>query len=227
MEEAGARLTEQQSRVVEAFRRSADDGLPPPTYRELCRKFGWRSTGTARDHIRALVRKGVLRSADGRSRGACLQQPRPGGKLLPLVGCIVAGRPVASEEHVEREIMVPDELVPSGKAFLLRVSGDSMEGAGILAGDLVVVKETRNARPGTIVAVTLEGETTLKTLRQQRGRWVLAPANPKYSAIEINSPATIRGVVTAVMRIMDGKPTQTVVARETRTARVRTREGHS
>src|SRR5512136_2637667 len=106
MEEEGRRLTEQQSRVVEAFRRAADDGLPPPTYRELCRQFGWASTGTARDHIRALIRKGVLRSAEGRARGVCLQQSRPGGKLLPLIGCVIAGRPVVSEEHVEREILV-------------------------------------------------------------------------------------------------------------------------
>src|ERR1700692_323370 len=100
-------LTDRQRRVVEAFRSRAADGAPPPTYRELCREFGWGSTGTARDHIRALVRKGVLNAASRRSRGAYLAQAPIEGRLLPLVGHIVAGRPIMSDEHVEREIFVP------------------------------------------------------------------------------------------------------------------------
>lgn len=102
-----------------------------------------------------------------------------------------------------------------------------MEGAGIMAGDLVILKETENARPGSIVAVTVDGETTLKTLQKRRGRWLLAPANRRYSAIEINSPATIHGVVTAVMRVVDGEPTRATVPQRRPRAHVRTREEHS
>ncbi len=101
-----------------------------------------------------------------------------------------------------------------------------MEGAGILAGDLVIVNETRNAQPGSIVAVTVDGETTLKILRKKSGKWLLVPANPRYSAIEVNSPATIHGVVTAVMRIVDGEPTRAAVPQWRPKAHVRTKGEH-
>lgn len=196
-------LTRQQQRIVEAFQRRVSSGMPPPTYRELCREFGWGSTGTARDHIRALVQKGVLRAADRRSRGACLASWRTGGRSLPLVGRIVAGRPIISDEHVEREIFVPEEFAPRGKGFVLRVNGDSMEGVGIFDRDLVVVRQAKSASPRSVVAVTIDGESTLKLLVERSGKWLLVAANAKYSPIKIESPAIIHGVVTAIMRSID------------------------
>lgn len=192
---------------MEVYRRRAADGEPPPTHRELCKQFGWKSTATARDHIRALVQKGILAAAEHRSRGAYLMAERPDGRLLPLVGRIVAGRPLVSDEHVEREVLVPTEFAPRGKAFVLRVSGDSMEGVGIYADDLVIVRQTRTANPGAIVAVTVDGESTLKLLQHREGKWTLVAANTKYAPIEIQSPAIVHGVVTAVMReIKEGNP---------------------
>jgi repressor LexA len=192
---------------VEAFRQRVADGEPPPTHRELCRQFGWKSTGTARDHIRALVQKGILSPADRRSRGASLVAKRPEGKLLPVVGRIVAGQPLLSEEHIEKEILVPIEFVPRGKAFVLRVTGDSMEGVGIFPDDYVIVLQAKAPTPGCVIAVTVEGESTLRLLQQRDGKWFLLAANAKYPPIEIQSPAVIHGVVTAVMRhIREGSP---------------------
>jgi len=201
------RTTDRQKRIVEAFRQRVAEGAPPPTHRELCREFGWKSTATARDHIRALVQKGILSAADRRSRGAYLVAKRPQGKLLPLVGRIVAGRPLFSEEYIEKEILVPMEFAPKGRAFVLRVAGDSMEGAGIFADDYVIVRQAKSPGPGCVVAVTVEGESTLKLLQRRDGKWYLVAANPKYAPIEIRSPAVVHGVVTAVMRnIKDGSP---------------------
>lgn len=201
------KATDRQRRIVEVYRRRAADGEPPPTHRELCKQFGWKSTGTARDHIRALVQKGILAPAEHRSRGAHLMADRPNGRFLPLVGRIVAGRPLVSDEHVEREVLIPTEFAPRGKGFVLRVSGDSMEGVGIYADDLVIVRQTRTANPGAIVAVTVGGESTLKLLQHREGKWALVAANPKYAPIEIQSPAVIHGVVTAMMReIKEGSP---------------------
>jgi SOS-response transcriptional repressor LexA len=99
-------------------------------------------------------------------------------------------------------------LAPArGKAFVLRVTGDSMEGVGILDGDLVVVRQAKTASPGSVVAVSIDGESTLKMLQQRRGKWVLVAADPKYAPIEIKSSAVVHGAVTAVMRgIEDGMP---------------------
>jgi repressor LexA len=194
---------------VEAFRQRVAEGAPPPTHRELCREFGWKSTATARDHIRALVQKGILSPADRRSRGAYLVAKRPEGKLLPLVGRIVAGRPLLSDEYIEREILVPMEFAPRGKAFILRVTGDSMERAGIFAEDYVIVRQVKAPASGCIVAVTVEGESTLKLLQCRAGKWSLVAANPKFAPIEIRSPAVVHGVVTAVMRNIKGGSAQT------------------
>ena len=180
--------------------------MAPPTYRELCENFGWRSTGTARDHLKALIRKEVIESGSGRARGAHIRTERLVGTVtLPLVGRIVAGRPVVCDELVDEEIAVPSFLVPAGDGFLLRVSGDSMEGAGIFEGDLVVVREAGERRPGEIVAATVSGETTLKRLERRGRAWILAPENPRYRSIEINTEdVKIHGVVIAVLRALHG-----------------------
>lgn len=205
MSQAG-RFTDQQRRIVELFKERAAKCEPPPTHRELCRQFGWASTGTARDHIRALVRKGVLLAGDRRARGAHLKQDAGTGKFLPLVGRVQAGRPLLSDENVDGELFVPSEFMPTGRGFVLRVHGDSMEGVGILEGDWVIVRQSSAAIPGKIVAVTIEGESTLKILRRDGAVWRLVSANPKYLPIEIASPAVIHGQVTAVMRKLINKP---------------------
>lgn len=197
-------LTVQQVRILDAFRTRFREGLPPPTYRELCADFGWRSTGTARDHIKALVRKGLLDSADKKARGTQLQSRHVGSTPLPLIGRVVAGRPILSEQNVEGEVLVPSFLVPPGVAFLLRVVGDSMEGAGILDGDFVIVRQILEPQEGEIIAVTLEGETTLKRLMRGEVGWVLAPANTHYASIEINIvDVHVHGVVTGLLRSFD------------------------
>lgn len=199
-------LTGPQRRIIDVFRQRANAGLAPPTYRELCREFGWSSTGTARDHLKALIRKGALETGTGRARGAHLRSLRVAETaILPLRGRIVAGQPVVSDEVVDDEIAVPSFLAPAGNGFVLRVSGDSMEGAGILDGDLVVVREAGEPRSGDIVAATVSGETTLKRLERGDRGWILAPDNPRYKNIIINTEdVTIHGVVIAVLRSLRG-----------------------
>lgn len=121
------------------------------------------------------------------------------------MGRIVAGQPVVSDELFERHIAVPAFLAPTNGGFLLRVSGDSMEGAGIFDGDIVIVRETNDPMRGEIVAATISGETTLKRLEKRDRTWLLVPENPKYDAIEIaTEDACIHGVATGVMRVLPG-----------------------
>ncbi len=202
--DAAVHLTPGQTRVLEAFRRRAHQGRPPPTYRDLCAEFGWSSTGTARDHIKARVQKGVLRPAAGRARGACLREPSGMESVtLPVVGGIVAGHPVPAEEHVERRVPVPHFLAPREGAFLLRVRGDSMQGASILDGDLVVVVPNPDPTPGFVVAVTIAGETTLKRLESVDQRFRLVAENPAYEPIEVDTEdVVVHGVVTGLLRTL-------------------------
>lgn len=193
-------LTTIQRRVLEALRRRADQGDPAPTYRELCAEFNWASTGTVRDHLRALVRKGYL-ELNGRHRQLRLREERPSVSRVPLVGRVVAGVPVISEENIEQHIPVPAAWTRTGTFFAVRVAGDSMRDAGILEGDQVIVRQRSVAADGDVVIATLEGETTIKRLRMRGSHVMLVAENPKYPSIEVRAEeAVIQGVVVGLMR---------------------------
>jgi SOS regulatory protein LexA len=120
---------------------------------------------------------------------------------------VVAGHPVVAEQFIEEEIPVPAFLATTERSFLLRVRGDSMEGAGILDDDLVVVRQSNQPKPGDIVVVTLDGETTLKRFVRDGGSWLLAPENPKYKPIRIRTTdLAIHGVVTGLIRSLHSRP---------------------
>ena len=193
-------LTAIQRRVLEALRRRADQGEPAPTYRELCAEFNWASTGTVRDHLRALVRKGYL-ELTGRHRQLRLREECPSVARVPLVGRVVAGVPVISDENIEQRIPVPAEWTRKGTFFAVRVAGDSMRDAGILEGDQVIVRQRSVAADGDVVIATLDGETTIKRLRVNGSRVMLVAENPQYRSIEIRAEdAIIQGVVVGLMR---------------------------
>ena len=198
----GQALTEIQARLVEALRRHAQQGIGLPTYRELCAEFGWASTGTVRDHLRALVRKGYLEQAGHRAHRQLRLRERPVPMArVPVLGRVAAGTPIFSEENFDGTVAVPLDWIGRGGHFVLRVAGDSMIGAGILDGDEVVVRHQQTAREGEIVVATLDGETTLKRLRRRRGHTFLVAANPRFRPIPVRSDSSvIQGVVVGLLR---------------------------
>jgi repressor LexA len=200
-------LTHIQRKVLAALRRRVAEGEPAPTYRELCSEFGWRSTGTVRDHLRALARKGFVETS-GKHRTLRLCEEWPSVESVPLVGRVVAGIPVTSEENTEGRVPVPAGWAARGSLFALRVSGDSMRDAGILEGDQVIVRQGSAANDGDIVIAILDGETTVKRLRLRKKRATLVAENPVYRPIEVRiEDASIQGVVVGVMRSYWENPT--------------------
>jgi repressor LexA len=159
----------------------------PPTVREIGEAVGLASPSTVHAHLANLERAGLLRrdptkpralELTGREQQSIVTLPK-----LPLLGQIAAGGPLLAEQNVEDELAVPENLRGD---FLLRVKGDSMIEAGILEGDIVVVRRAQDARNGDIV-VALAGddesadEATVKTFYKERGRIRLQPEN---SALE-------------------------------------------
>jgi repressor LexA len=200
-------LTEMQRAVVAAFRERTRHGQPPPTYRDLCNRFGWSSSATARDHLRSLVRKGVLVHVAGQSRGFHLAESETSG--VPMLGRVVAGVPgLAVDEPVEH-VEVPTSWLSRGATFAMRVRSDSMRDAGIIENDVVVCGQPQ-ARPGDIVAATLDSKTTLKRLtKDRRGRLWLTSANPSYRPIQLaDAAAVIHGVVIGLLRELQSKSAQ-------------------
>ncbi|GAB4222846.1 MAG: transcriptional repressor LexA [Acidobacteriota bacterium] len=157
----------------------------PPTVREVQRQFGFRAVESARAHLEALVREGLLEKAPGRARGWRLPGPPGGGgppRLVPLLGRVQAGDLQAAIEDPEGWLPVGSRPAAE-ELFALRVRGESMTGAGILPGDIVVVRRQPDARPGEIVVALVGDEATVKTLRRRGRRIVLEPANPAFEPI--------------------------------------------
>lgn len=192
-------LTHAQTRVLDALRQRAERGDPPPTYRELCRELGFRSTGTIRDHLRALARKGFVELTT-RHRNILLRESRLSAGFVPLVGRVAAGLPVISEQNVEGHVPVPKDWIAGRSLFALRVTGDSMRDAGVLEGDQVIVCQAATASNGEIVVATIDGETTLKRLGSRNCRPTLFAENPAYRPIELTGDSEIQGVVVGLVR---------------------------
>lgn len=193
-------LTDVQAQLLTALRRRVDAGDSPPSYRTLCTEFGWASTGTVRDHLRALARKGYVQLPGGRGGRVRLSGAAP-VRSIPVVGRVAAGAPQPADEDTEGFLPVPAAWTATGRFFALRVTGDSMKDAGILEGDHVIVRHQQVATSGEIVVVTVDGETTLKRLVLQRGQALLMPENPAYETIEVRTESTlIHGVVVGLLR---------------------------
>ena len=131
------------------------------------------------------------------------------GRLIPgsiassvkVLGTVEAGFPSPAEEALADTLSLDDLLIQNREAtFLLRVSGDSMSGAGILPGDMVLIDKGQVPRSGDIVIAEVDGEWTMKYLKKRGDNVTLIPANPKYSPIKPKKELKIAGVVTAVVR---------------------------
>jgi repressor LexA len=179
----------------------------PPTVREIGDAVGLASPSTVHAHLANLERAGLLRRDPTKPRALELTgRPRPAAPAaeqtkLPLVGEIAAGGPLLADQNIEEYLGVPESL--SGD-FLLRVQGESMVNAGILDGDIVVVKRQQDARDGDIV-VALAGddesadEATVKTFHREHGRIRLQPENDALEPIYA-AHVQILGKVTGVFR---------------------------
>ena len=125
---------------------------------------------------------------DGQRNPLLPLQPSRAQRFLPLAGeRVAAGFPSPADDYVEVGIDLNDQLIRHPTStFFLRVSGDSMIGAGIHDGDLLVVDRSLDPRPGRVVVAVLDGAFTLKRLARYRGRLRLEAANPEYPALELH-----------------------------------------
>ena len=164
-----------------------------PSVREIGAAVGLRSTASVSYHLQALQEKGLLQapSEKGRKR-AIVTGARPG--QIPIVGVVTAGIPILAVENQEGTLAWSDP-----GCFALRVRGDSMVGAGILSGDLVVVRPQQTANDGQIVVARIGDEATVKRLRRRSGQVWLLPENDNYDPID-GSEAELIGLVKAVVR---------------------------
>ena len=197
-------LTEKQKRILRFVEDLITQRGHSPTIREIGEKFGIRSTNGVRTHLTALVRKGYLKKSDYISRGLELTRRfATGAGRVPLVGSVPAGNPIDAVENVEGEIVLDVSFLPSGESFSLTVSGDSMIGAGIHDGDVVIVRKQNVAQKGEIVVAVVNGEATIKRYFPDGQRVRLQPENPAYEPILLSRKSgecRIAGKVVGLLR---------------------------
>ena len=204
-------LTDRQRSILEVVHSHVAAHGYPPSVREIGDAVGLKSPSSVHGQLEALARKGYLKRDPTKPRALELgrdpvtsleQRPTP-ARNVPLVGDIAAGGPILAEERVDAIYQLPQELVGDGQLFMLRVRGESMLEAGVLDGDLVVVRAQPTVEQGEMCAALIDGEATVKFYRRTRaGEVFLDPANEAYQPIPVDAEqdATIMGKVVTVMR---------------------------
>ena len=170
----------------------------PPSVREIGEAVGLQSPSTVHFHLKHLEEAGVIEKCAGKGRAITLTTPPMPQDKVPVVGNVAAGSPILAEECIE-DYLTFDTGGRSEEYFALRVRGESMINAGILPGDLVVVRRQQTANSGEIVVALIEDEATVKRLALRNGQIWLMPENDAYSPID-GSNAQILGKVAAVVR---------------------------
>jgi repressor LexA len=198
-------ITTRQQRILDFIAETVRDRGYPPTVREIGEAVGLTSSSSVHAQLANLERMGLLHKDPTKPRAMTLATDgaRATGTAVPLVGRIAAGAPILAAEQVEDYVSVPADFVRTGDHFALRVTGDSMIQAGILDGDMVVVRTQDAATDGDIVAALLPGpaedEATVKRLGHDGPRVMLIPENPGMSPFEMIG-GRIAGKVVAVLR---------------------------
>ena len=188
------RTSDKANLILEFVNRFVQENGFAPSVREIGAAVGLSSTASVSYHLNQLQAKGLLLSpgSKGRKR-SIVTATRPG--QIPVVGVVTAGMPILALENQEGTISWDGDPA----CFALRVRGDSMINAGILSGDMVVVRPQQSADDGQIVVARIGDEATVKRLRMEKGKVWLMPENDAYRPID-GSEAELIGLVKAVVR---------------------------
>ena len=214
------KLTARQQQILELIQSAIADTGAPPTRAEIAAELGFKSANAAEEHLQALARKGAIELVSGTSRGIRLrgdmlrsihesrskQYMLPLQELaqlaLPLVGRVAAGSPILAQEHVDQTYYVESSLFQHKPDYLLRVRGMSMRDAGIMDGDLLAVRASKDAKNGQIVVARIGDDVTVKRYRRNNNTIELHPENPDYPTIfvEPGEPLEIEGLAVGLIR---------------------------
>ena len=205
------RLTPKQQEIYKCISTYQTEHGYPPSVREIGALVGLKSPSTVHFHLKGLVAAGAIVRTKGKTRAITLAPsadtpaapaaPVPEERQIdpiPILGNVAAGTPILAQECIE-DYLTFDTGRRNEEHFALRVRGESMLGAGILPGDLVVIHPQQDFHNGDIVVALFEDEATVKTLQWRDGVPWLMPANPDYQPID-GTGAQLLGRVVAVIR---------------------------
>ena len=195
-------LTQRQRQVLQFISSFSDDNGYPPSQREIAGHLKVSGTLPVMKHLVALERKGYIRR-DNVNRGITLTTPHSRPVSLPIVGTVRAGQLSTAIEDIQGYFSVDQMVVKGADCFFLKVSGDSMINAGILDGDLALVRPQQTADNKDTVVAMVDGEATVKWFHKEQDHIRLQPANPTMKPILIypeDGEVTIVGKVIGIYR---------------------------
>jgi repressor LexA len=183
-------LTEKQKKILDFINQHIQTEGRPPTLKEIAQHFGFASDNAVRTHLRLIHKKGFIIKEPRKARSIrtveFLRISPQNSIKIPLIGTIAAGRPIIALENLEKYISVDRELFKGEDIFALRTRGDSMVGAGINDGDIVIIHPQNDAENGEIVVALIGEEATLKFLYKEGEKIILKASNPLYPDITID-----------------------------------------
>lgn len=198
------RLQDRQAAILNYIRQQINEKGYPPSVREIGQAVGLYSSSTVHGHLRRLEEKGYIRRDPTKPRAIEVisdRQPIRRKEMVnvPVVGRVTAGEPILAVENVEDSFPLPLEFVRDEDVFMLSVRGESMIGAGIFDGDLVIVRPQKVATNGEIVVALLGDEATVKRFYKESDSVRLQPENPHMEPI-ITKQVEILGKVIGLVR---------------------------
>jgi len=200
-------LSQRQTKILEFIKEEIRKKGYPPAVREIGEAVGLLSSSTVHGHLQTLEDKGYIRRDPTKPRAIeILDSSSDAPELnkvahIPIVGRVTAGQPILAVENIEGTFPLPEDLVRQDNVFMLRVQGDSMIGAGILDGDLIIVRQQNEARNGEIVVALIGDEATVKRFFKERTLIRLQPENPTMEPI-YSQDVSILGKVVGVFRTL-------------------------
>jgi repressor LexA len=200
-------LTKKQRRIFDFIRSEIIKTNRPPTIREIGREFSMSSTGSVRDVLRALVKKGFIQKDSNISRGIRIKRgPGPlSGEIVevPVIDRIAPGTLLSAFENVAHTLMLDKSMVPDGEVFMVKAKGDSMADVGIRDGDSALVRRQSTCRRGQVVAILQGEEVLLREFSRKGDRITLRPRNKRFKPRVMDYEkfrAVILGVLAGIYR---------------------------
>ena len=196
-------LTERQKNVLDFIQREQREKGVTPSTREIQSHFGFASQTSVMQYIVALERKGFLDRHPRKARALITPAMKVRITDIPIYGQIPAGMSALTEQTIEGHVSLDARsanISRNRSPFALCVRGDSMIGAHIVDGDIVILEESKEVHNGDIVAALIDGETTLKRYVVEHGRPYLKAENPRYPNLIPARELKIQGVMVSLIR---------------------------
>lgn len=195
------KITVRQAEVLKLIYKSITDSGYPPTLAELREALNVSSNQAVLDILKILENKGYIEKAEGMARGLRILdkgiQELGLKQIAPVVGVSAAGPYMQAYEI--NEWKVTDDMQVSSSDRLVKISGDSMIGAGINDGDIAIVRNAKEFKNGDIVLARNNDETTVKRFVRDDGKVYLKPENPKHKNIPVYPETRLLGKVVGIL----------------------------